>query len=352
MVYPPYYYWLVSPFSYLPYRYSAITWTVLSTIAFILAGWILYVSHPPLVGKAWPLMLAMTAFVPWVIALGTGQKSTWLLLLFAATYGMFIKDRRFLAGLVFGLVAIKPQLGIVVGLAMMLNRQWAFVAGAAVSVLGLLVLACCLNGLWLDDYKKVVTGMGDYTSTGGYELHNSHSLIAGLKMIIPSSWGVNVTLVGIVLGVIVTLVVSWDDSIRRGAGAGPNQVALQFSNLVFATVLVSPHFYTYDLTILLLPMVLVISSLTPPIAIEAQHDRKGGDEPSSGRTGVRPTQFGTMTVVQILVVLMFVVAGMLAKLNLQTGLPCGMIMLLAIAIALTWHLQACQVRRLLKIQLP
>ncbi len=36
---------------------------------------------------------------------------------------------------------------------------------------------------------------------------------------------------------------------------------LQFAVLVLATVLVSPHFLTYDLTILLLPMILIVGQI-------------------------------------------------------------------------------------------
>ena len=44
--------------------------------------------------------------------------------------------------------------------------------------------------------------------------------------------------------------------------------SLQFGGLVVATVLLAPHFYTYDLTILLLPMLLV------PVAWAGQTERR------------------------------------------------------------------------------
>jgi hypothetical protein len=332
MVYPPYYYWLVSPFSYMPYRWSAIIWAVFSTALFVLAGWLLYLSHPPLRNHPWPFMFAMTAFVPWIIALNMGQKSTLLLLLFVGTYGLFAQGQKFLAGMVFGLVAIKPQLGIVIGLAMLLNyKSWSFVAGAAVTVIGLLVLAVCLDDGWIGHYQNVVRSMGDYTSTGGYQLHDSHSLVGGLKLALPSSlasWGYPLALV---LGAAVVLLVTWFASFTSNSRSCLEQVALPFSNLVFATVLISPHLYTYDLTILLLPIVLVVSTIkgTP---IENDSQQEGGNS----RRVEQPTAAGIWA--RGLAVLLFVVSGMLPKLNLATSIPWGSLLILAIICALSLHL--------------
>lgn len=333
MVYPPYYYWLVSPFSYFPYRWSAIAWTVLSTAIFALAGCLLYFSHPPLRNNAWPLMLAMTAFAPWIIALNMGQKSTWILLLFVAAYGLFSRDLRFLAGMVFGLVAIKPQLGIVVGLAMMLNRQWAFAAGGAVTMMGLLVLTQCLDTIWLSDYENLLRSMGDYASTGGYQLHESHSLVGGLKFVFPSALNSWLYPLALTLAAVVVLMVSWDRGISRTEEPSLDRTALQFSNLVFGTVLVSPHLYTYDLTILLLPIVLVVSSLRKQATISGLE---------SARPDVPPKEFGTGALVQTLVMLLFVLAGVLPTINLQTGVPWGMLLILGITFTLSWHLHICQ----------
>ncbi len=45
---------------------------------------------------------------------------------------------------------------------------------------------------------------------------------------------------------------------------GTGRLAVQFSGLVIGTVLLSPHFLTYDLTILLLPMFLLLVTILRP----------------------------------------------------------------------------------------
>ncbi len=257
MVYPPFHYVLVSPLSLLPYRWAVILWSVLSILAFCATAWLL-VRYQQTVAARFPLCFgAMIFFVPWIKCLSMGQKSTLLLLLFTGTFLLLQRGRNFQAGLVFGLVAIKPQLGLVIGAVMLIKRQWSFACGA-VSTIGLLSgISWLIQPTWWPDYVGIVSKMGHYLDTGGYQLSDSHSFWGGLKLLLPqldSHW---VNVLTLIISLALLSLVLWT---LRGKWEPNNHIfAQQFSMLVFTTVLLSPHTYTYDLTILLLPIVLILA---------------------------------------------------------------------------------------------
>ena len=61
------------------------------------------------------------------------QLSSLSLLLLSLALVALVRDRRFLAGVVIGLMVFKPQLGVVVALVMILAGEWRVVAGAALA---------------------------------------------------------------------------------------------------------------------------------------------------------------------------------------------------------------------------
>ncbi|MCA9267435.1 MAG: hypothetical protein KDA41_03145, partial [Planctomycetales bacterium] len=92
---------------------------------------------------------------------------------------------------------------------------------------------------------------GRYMQTAGYDMFKSHSvwgffeLAAGAHSVWPR----------VLACASAALVVVAAASIRPTPGRPP--FSRQFSAWVIATVLVSPHLFTYDLTVLLLPLVLL-----------------------------------------------------------------------------------------------
>ncbi len=189
-----------------------------------------------------------------------GQKSGLLLLILSATYILLRQQRPLSAGLVFGLIAFKPHLGLLIGIAMLLKGQWRFVGGSAITVSSLVGI-CFLTGpdLCMDYFQQCI-GSGDYTNSGGYALEEAQSLHAVCHLAFDSfSPKLAVSIAAILgLGVIVLL-----QRILRGALETESQLfGLQFASLVVVTVLISPHFYQYDLTILLLPLMIVWSILS------------------------------------------------------------------------------------------
>lgn len=258
MVYPPYYYLLISPLSFLGYPVAMKLWAVLSGLALTLSGYLIHRFYPPCRRLFGPCFVGAMLFVPLLVCLNMGQKSTFLVLILTCSFLLLYHRRPFAAGLVFGLIAFKPHLGLVIGLTMLMKRQWRF-AGGALSVVALLVGGSfAVNPELWGDYLDVVSGMGEYVQTGGYQLSDAHSLWGGIQLLLPgvSSSMIKWLAITAALGVVGLL---W--SVMRG----PIQVdspifARQFSAMIFATVVLSPHFYAYDLAILLVPMILIVTS--------------------------------------------------------------------------------------------
>jgi hypothetical protein len=327
MVYPPYHYWFVSPLSQIPYRWATIGWTTISALVYCLTGWLICRGYEPLRRRPWELMMGMTLFGPAIICLNTGQKSIWILLFFTLTFLLLTRGNVFLSGMVFGLVAVKPHLGVVVGLSMIGKGIWRFVAGAVLVLLAFCVLALWLEPLWLSQYIGVVSKMSDYISIEGYQLHDSHSLWGGLKFLLPDASSSLILYLLLAACLAVFLIVGRSLGFREKFNPKSKLFSFQFSILVLATVLISPHFYTYDLTLLVLPLALLLGTFAERTTV--------GD---SG-IGKRAKHLGELDWsrrwVQACGIAPFVLAGFFPMMNLYTGLPCGVILLAVFLAALS-----------------
>ena len=261
MVYPPFYYWSLQSFASFTYPVASIIWALLSALAFSISGFLLYQFYLPCRRWFGICFLAALFFVPLLNCFNMGQKSTFLLLILSGTFVLLHRKRPFLAGAVFGLIVFKPHLGIVIGLTMLLNRQWKFGLGA----LGVVGIAFCCS--WLNhpqlvrDYVGVVSEMSNYVQTGGYQLADSNSLWGATQL---TFWWLPGNIVKVIAAALSLVVVALLWRIMQGKiETDSNRFARQFAAMVMAMVLLSPHFYGYDLTLLLLPMLLLVSSTTP-----------------------------------------------------------------------------------------
>jgi hypothetical protein len=281
IVYPPFYYVLTSPLCLLSVRVAAWVWAALmlgclAASAVCLGRYAVARREsaprgstaanraPPARGRAVGNRLA--ALLPWALpaallyqplleSLTSNQKGTVCLLLLTATFLLLDRRRSFAAGLVFGLLAFKPQLALVIGLAMLLKREWWFVAGGAVTGTLLVAISFALSPDVCRQYYQFATGTADYLGTNGYPLEKSHCLYGFFSLLFGAP-GLPARLAALVagLGVVALLVrLLWPPT-----EPGSPRWAAQFSGLVVATVLLSPHLITYDLTILLLPMFLLL----------------------------------------------------------------------------------------------
>jgi hypothetical protein len=254
-IYPPFYYLLVSPFSALEYRQAVVLWCILSAAALIASGALLLRYYPPASQFFMLGFVLATIFAPTINCLNIGHKSTFLLLILTCTFLLYYHKRAGWAGVVFGLVAFKPHFALTLWLMMLATRRWRFVLGAMGTV-SMLVLLSILTGPDLCvDYFNLCLQTGSYLQTGGYLLSDAHCLWGAVHNAMPSQSEFSVN---VVTGVLSVLIIGLLVFILKGQfGPKSNGFAVQFAAMVLATVILSPHLYFYDLTITLLPMVLI-----------------------------------------------------------------------------------------------
>jgi hypothetical protein len=202
IVYPPFYYLVLSPLSFLPVWLAAWLWAVLMVACLALAMAMLGGYATKRLGLTSSDARASTAespdnadsrrrnlmaALPWAIpaallfqplleSLTSNQKGTVCLLLLTTTFVLLNRGRPLAAGMVFGLLAFKPQLAVVIAAAMLLKRQWRFVWGGALTGAALAAGSLLLGGDVCRQYVDFATGTADYLGTSGYALHKSHCL--------------------------------------------------------------------------------------------------------------------------------------------------------------------------------
>jgi hypothetical protein len=126
--YPPIFLVVCALLPLLPYLAAYAAW-----LAATGAGFVWVVSTIAGVRGSWRVL---AAFPPVFIVFGTGQNS----FLTAACFGVgtWLLDRRpFLAGLCFGVLCLKPQLAVLLPVALLAGRNWRAIAGAATAAVGL-----------------------------------------------------------------------------------------------------------------------------------------------------------------------------------------------------------------------
>jgi hypothetical protein len=98
------------------------------------------------------------AWVPVIYGLQLGQPGLFVAFGVAGSYALLRSGRPFLCGLALGAIALKPQLGFLLPLALLAAGRYRAVAGAAVAI-GLLALASVINvgPQGIADYEQRLT---------------------------------------------------------------------------------------------------------------------------------------------------------------------------------------------------
>jgi Glycosyltransferase family 87 len=122
---------------------ALIPWYLAGFAVWIVATGAVFVASLRAILKDWALVIAFLSFPAAAATVGIGQNALLTAGLFGG--GTYLVDRRpVLAGLLFGALAYKPHLAVMVPIALMAGRHWRAFAGMAAS--GLAVIA--LSFLW------------------------------------------------------------------------------------------------------------------------------------------------------------------------------------------------------------
>jgi alpha-1,2-mannosyltransferase len=147
--YPPHIILFIWPFGLMPYLASFAVWTAFGIAVFLLAASAGGVERRHLIFVAVAPAVAVNLFI--------GQNGC----IFAAVLigGLINLDRRpLLAGFLFGILTIKPQLGLLLPVMLVLTRRWRVIASASATTVTLVGATSLIYGvdIWWEYLAKVV----------------------------------------------------------------------------------------------------------------------------------------------------------------------------------------------------
>ena len=254
--YPPFFVWFCLPFSYLPFHIGAMAWVVMMA-GFLLAAVVLLARTVP-GGRGWFgwALLGCLLYRPVVMSLYTCQNATLSLFVITLCYVLLGRGRPFAAGAAFALLAFKPQLTLVIGLAMLGTRQWRFLVGAVAGGLVLLGASLAISPSATVDYIRLAPGMSKWIDMPGMPIERMSCWYGFWRLAFvgqPLHYAQAATVVTSVATLVPLVLI-----LRRRPS--PDSAAW-FAALVLGTVVLSPHLLSYDLTLLLLPLYLLATQV-------------------------------------------------------------------------------------------
>lgn len=233
--YPPHTLLYIYPLSYLPYKLAYLIWCIGGI------GVVFYACKRLINNKGDALVLALA---PCALAnIYFGQNGFITGALFILSFAIMDK-RPILAGVLIGLLTFKPQLGLLVPVALVLARQWRVVFSAGATMFTLIIISILAFGLepWTAYFEDVIPLQGEILRTAG----------PPFSLMVPSTY-MSFKLFGfseaVSMGVqslsamfaVVSVAFAWWR--QRPFG-------LQLACLFVSTMLLSPYVVNYDMMII------------------------------------------------------------------------------------------------------
>ncbi len=232
--YPPHLILFTWPFGLLPYLPAFVAWCGLGLAGFVAAA------RAGGVERRYLPFLAVAPAVAVNVFFGQNGFVTSGLLVF----GLAMLDRRpILAGIMFGILTIKPQLGLLLPLVLLLTGRWRVIAAAAVTAAFLVALTAWLYGVdvWTGYFTKVGAQQEFllHHATGLILSQNPSALYAArrLGLSFELAWAVQ-----ILTSALTIAAVAWTFARRRDP-------VLSQALLVTAVFLVTPYSFCYDMVV-------------------------------------------------------------------------------------------------------
>ncbi len=255
---PPYLLLIFGPLALLTLSHGFLVWYVLN------AGFL--ISIPFLLRKSLGLGNKLTAlaviatpmFFPVELALGQGQLSILLLFLFALAFRELSEGREYRAGCVFAVAFFKPHFVLPLLLIVLVMRKWKIISGFLATSVLLAGISIVLVGwhstlqypLAMLRYSRLPVGSGENPE---FMFNLRAFAYVLLHARISSSLLHAGTMIASLLLVVLLMVPFW--------GQRRNLNALDYSFIMVIALVASYHAYLHDMTLLVLPLLLVCSHI-------------------------------------------------------------------------------------------
>ena len=244
-VYPPQAAALFAPFSRWSYHTSLLIWSLVTIALYALIVWSAWRSVSAQLPDRMLIVAAAAAFSPFWNLVLNGQVSIVILLAFWLGWLALQRNRSFLAGAAFGLLALKPQFGIPLAAIVLACGEWRMFVGALTSVVVQSALVWLMLGSSVFyDFAASIPVTASYADVLEAKPFNSHSLRAVTRLL-PNA-------IGAPLWLALSAIVLWY-TVRVWKSDAP--VRVRVGIVILASLLVNPHVIVYDVTLLALPLI-------------------------------------------------------------------------------------------------
>jgi hypothetical protein len=241
-VYPPQVSIFFAPLARLSYDWALFIWLTVSTLIYAYSCYAVWRVCPHLRDEKFTIFILAAAYPAFFHLILWGQTSALALSCFTLAYLALRAENSFLAGIAFGALAFKPQLGLVAAILFVAMRNWTLIAGAILSAAAQFVLAWLYFGLDpLRQWFRMLHNVPSLLALLEPRPYQTHSLRAFWSMLVPSPTVSLVLYIVSAAFVLALLILSWRSQLSLG---------IRYSALLMVTVLVAPHLTVYDLVIL------------------------------------------------------------------------------------------------------
>jgi alpha-1,2-mannosyltransferase len=266
-LYPPQTSILFAPLAHLSYIHAlAVSWMISATLYFLCCYWI-WRSCPNLRTHGVTVAILAAAFPAFFHLIAWGQTSALALVCFTGAYLSLRSKREFLAGIVLGCLAFKPQLALAAAVLFIGAGSGKVVIGAALSGLAQFLIGVLYYGSQVfHDWLRMLGNLRSELPFLEPKIYQTYCLRTFWSMLIPMP---RLALLLYALTAVLTLGITiflW----RHPS----TPLRVRFSALLFTTVLVAPHLTVYDL-VTLAPALLLVSDWLISVPMKAVKTQLG-----------------------------------------------------------------------------
>ncbi|HEX8913322.1 MAG TPA: glycosyltransferase family 87 protein [Humisphaera sp.] len=268
---PPFYAWVFAPLSRLPFGVASNLWVAFNVACAAAACWMLARTLPRGLGWRTYALVPVLVFLstPFIHAVTHGQNACTSLLIVTGAVTLWRAERRFLAGLVAGLMFYKPQHAAVLGAVMTLTLGWRVAAGMAVTGVALLLVTVVTLPGALTDFLTRMPANVVLVQEGTPYLWDRHATLKAFWRLLvqgpaagPQAKAVTVIVAACaaVVGVLLLRLTACLPKLNRPAYPVRNTPAHRdrvIAATFLATPLLVPFYFDYDLLMLAVPAVLL-----------------------------------------------------------------------------------------------
>ena len=247
---------LFLPFTTVPFSTAFWLWNAINVLFLAGFAWLM---APELKSLPRPAMLfiliAALAFFPVIVTLMSGQDSILLLLIYAVAYLLLKKDKQWLAGFVLAGALIKFPLLIPFVLPFVFRRQWEFLAGFVVGSAAVVGISIAITGFsGFLDYFHLLRFLATHPEVGYTNMGDMPVARGFFETILPNAPLLRFALVAVLS---VALLAFTTKHFRKGTDEKFN---VWFALNIAMALVVCPHLYRHDWTVLFLALLLYWNS--------------------------------------------------------------------------------------------